>query len=770
MEREALGGFITGFVFGERTHKERIKMTDYNLTLSTTEANSVGVVKLRHADTNSQVLKVQVIENGLKKSFKGLTPFFCLMAREVTGQGVSEELVTVFDSEKGTLEYTSSDNALQMIGRNEAYFSFRKQSGDTWIEQFSTRSFHYIVEKSIYSQPFKDSNYWWTFKELYDKFIGYQESGKESWEDFVNANKEILESIDPGGKILGELIDSRGDFEQLGQRLNYMAKNIEEKDEKNSFFKKEIAYKLPLRFSSYDEIVSVSKTKYLYPQSFTIDKKLHEIFVLYSPSGENNYTQRWIVVYDTNTMEEKTTFGAGNAGGEGIVLRYEGGNRYLYVKSKPLFIGKFSLDTLPEKLEIINPIDEYKVGLFLDFTFRDGNWFIEQDGATLGKNINRKTFHWYAENLTELIGTTFIDEEITGYWSGNYTNYIPKRQGIAIGKNGLLYQQSGGMHSKGEKPAPYSYQGIKEIDRDGNLKNEYLIQQEFFINKLEEKGLVCDRIESESIFCDEEGQFFSLYVYNGSTKNPITLEEGIIVFKEQSKNYYSNNYIDFSGGAISYKRLNRKEIENGIFPKSQNGEMINPYTGEVFTELLQILSFLNNTNLRKFSFYSSSTSIVDLNGEIFESGYLVEISNVNNFVFALSLKGTSDTKNITIYDKEGELVQREIYSNSPEVLLLPLSSPVTNFFDELPLKAEKDGKKVTITGYVKVPKNRPAVITSLPTGMKPKATLSFTVALSASTSGGYGVISIHANSGEVRCAFTSQDVDYVCLNGISFLV
>lgn len=194
-------------------------MTDYNLTLSTTEANSVGVVKLRHADTNSQVLKVQVIENGLKKSFKGLTPFFCLMAREVTGQGISEEPVKVFDSKNGTLEYTSSDNALQMIGRNEAYFSFRKQSGDTWIEQFSTRSFHYIVEKSIYSQPFKDSNYWWTFKELYDKFIGYQESGKQSWEDFVNDNKEILEAIDPGGIILSELINSRGGFDSLSERL-----------------------------------------------------------------------------------------------------------------------------------------------------------------------------------------------------------------------------------------------------------------------------------------------------------------------------------------------------------------------------------------------------------------------------------------------------------------------------------------------------------------------------------------------------------------------
>ena len=76
-----------------------------------------------------------------------------------------------------------------------------------WIEQFSTRAFHYIVEKSIYSQPFKDSNYWWTFKELYRIFNKYIEDGKNSWEQFVNQNKEILESIDPGGRLLAEVLD-----------------------------------------------------------------------------------------------------------------------------------------------------------------------------------------------------------------------------------------------------------------------------------------------------------------------------------------------------------------------------------------------------------------------------------------------------------------------------------------------------------------------------------------------------------------------------------
>ncbi|MFS0945641.1 phage baseplate upper protein [Enterococcus casseliflavus] len=193
----------------------------YPVTLSITESNNVGLIKVRQADEESQVLDVTVTENGVIKTFDGLTPFFCLMAREITGQGVSEEPVTVYDGTKGTLKYTLSANAMQMVGRNEAYFSFRKElTNGAWAEQFSTKSFYYTVEKSIYTQPFKDSNYWFTFKELYRLFNDYIDSGKLTWEDFMDTesnnwkefleqNKEILESIDPGGTILKELIGSR---------------------------------------------------------------------------------------------------------------------------------------------------------------------------------------------------------------------------------------------------------------------------------------------------------------------------------------------------------------------------------------------------------------------------------------------------------------------------------------------------------------------------------------------------------------------------------
>ncbi len=183
-------------------------MTEHFITLSTTEPNNnIGIVKLRHADVNSQAIVAQIVENGQPKSFEGLATVLLFNGTRNHRSRCFRRKCCLFDAKNGTLNYIASDNALQMVGRNEAYFSFRKQEGSHWIEQFSTRTFHYIVEKSIYSQPFKDSNYWWTFKELYRIFNKYIEDGKNSWVQFVEANREILESIDPGGRLLAEVLD-----------------------------------------------------------------------------------------------------------------------------------------------------------------------------------------------------------------------------------------------------------------------------------------------------------------------------------------------------------------------------------------------------------------------------------------------------------------------------------------------------------------------------------------------------------------------------------
>lgn len=119
-------------------------MTEHFITLSTTEPNNnIGIVKLRHADVNSQAIVAQIVENGQPKSFEGLQPFFCLMAQETTGQGLSEESVVSFDAKNGTLNYIASDNALQMVGQMKLILALENKKAGGGLSNF--RHVHFII-------------------------------------------------------------------------------------------------------------------------------------------------------------------------------------------------------------------------------------------------------------------------------------------------------------------------------------------------------------------------------------------------------------------------------------------------------------------------------------------------------------------------------------------------------------------------------------------------------------------------------------------------
>lgn len=249
----------------------------HKMTLSTTKDNyDVGVVKVRQTDDETQIFNVKIIENGKTKTFKGLTAFFCVLPRKI-GVGVVEEKVIDATPCRGELRHTLTENSMLMAGKNQAYFSFRKQLGSgLWAEQFSTRSFYYTVEKSIYTVPFKDSNYWTTFNELYAKLQTFINSGKSSWNDFVTGNRAIIESIDPGGEILSEVVDARGAYTKLSERLqDYESKLAVMEEAENGFDIEKIEPVFLMEANGYRNAVN---------QSINIDIETHEMYVTQSDS------------------------------------------------------------------------------------------------------------------------------------------------------------------------------------------------------------------------------------------------------------------------------------------------------------------------------------------------------------------------------------------------------------------------------------------------------------------------------------------------------
>lgn len=204
-------------------------------------------MKIRQSDEQTQTLVVQITESGLPRSYDGLQPFFCAKLGQSAGLGIIEQKLDVTELTKpksGQLEYTMRAEDWQQIGRQTGYFSFRKMSDNhEYVEQFSTRDFYYTITKSVFSDGITEvkkdgSTYIWTIedmKRMYIEFIRQGENelleAKEQLEKFVFEFKDIINSVDPGGKILVELIAARqatdGEiFSNLQERLQHDFENL----------------------------------------------------------------------------------------------------------------------------------------------------------------------------------------------------------------------------------------------------------------------------------------------------------------------------------------------------------------------------------------------------------------------------------------------------------------------------------------------------------------------------------------------------------------
>lgn len=189
--------------------------TQHKMVLSTTEPNNgINLVRIRQGDVLTQKFVVEVVEHGKLKTFDGLVPFFINTTKFGENQPV-EQKVQEYSPAQARLVYTLSEPDWQWGGENTAHFSFRSLKGDgTWSEQFSTQDFTYRVISGISRSQLRDSGYVWTFEDLLRKFKDYMDQGKNDWEDFVNQNREIIESVDPGGLLLSRI----GIFESFRER------------------------------------------------------------------------------------------------------------------------------------------------------------------------------------------------------------------------------------------------------------------------------------------------------------------------------------------------------------------------------------------------------------------------------------------------------------------------------------------------------------------------------------------------------------------------
>lgn len=188
----------------------------YKAVLSLTEPNHQIFLRFRQDDTQTQTLSVEITANGKLFPFAGYTVEFVNITRSDSGQPIVEHVDKVYPQE-ARIEFTLGARSLQWLGKNKAYFSFKDSTGN---EVFSTNDFEYEVVHGVHKGPILDSGYLWEVEELIERLTSYALKNQLEWEKLINDNKEILKSIDPGGKILATLNEAKGDYASLSDRLN----------------------------------------------------------------------------------------------------------------------------------------------------------------------------------------------------------------------------------------------------------------------------------------------------------------------------------------------------------------------------------------------------------------------------------------------------------------------------------------------------------------------------------------------------------------------
>lgn len=537
---------------------------------------------------------------------------------------------------------------------------------------------------------------------------------------------QTIAELNEKDEELGVLKNEKADKSEIMPIADGIEKLTEEKLSKNAIYKKEIFAKLPLRFADYQTIVNAENISYLYPQSFTIDWSKNEIFVLYVPMGGSS-TKRWIVVYNLISYSYKRCFHAGNDGGEGIVIKNEGTNRYLYVKTTGQNLGKFLLNELPLNLSTLEPVQELDVGLDWQFGYRNGKWLINQSRPELG-TVNRRTNFVKYDDAFNIIGTLNVGVSEGGFIVGDYVNYMPKRQGIGLG-DGYLLQSMGGYTSKNAFYVPYNYQGLKMLNNSGSLIMDGLIDPDFMFKKLEENGYFCSRLESEGIHISPLGDVYTLLIHQDRLDAEST-QSGIIIFKEFSR---SADALDFSLGGILSPSFNSEIYSSGIFPRSGSGIMLDPLKGEVLNSVDKILDFMIGTSLKEFSFYSTSQTVKNIDGTNIPNSFLVTIKNATNETFFMTWQG-EDNKFFKIYGTSGsrKLEQKNI-ENSGLVDWTPItflngaseySSTLRKHYTVIPLS---NGKRIVEINAVFKGITGPNKYGSIPSQYAPTSSITFSM-------------------------------------------
>lgn len=220
-------------------------------TLSTTEPyNHLGLLPVRQSNKNSEVFEFKIVKNVLPYNLTSYRVLFCTHFEPYISV---EKEAQVIDGPNGIIQFTMDNDCMQKVGNQEAYFEIYLE--DTFMD--STQNFTYSIQPSIEKQLMDGESYIQRLEDLLKKLKDQMDKSQAEIDKWLEDNRkeidnlmnemeqfftdkkneffnwfesvrDILESIDPGGVLLSEIVNARKSqhsnktFKTLAERLEYM--------------------------------------------------------------------------------------------------------------------------------------------------------------------------------------------------------------------------------------------------------------------------------------------------------------------------------------------------------------------------------------------------------------------------------------------------------------------------------------------------------------------------------------------------------------------
>ncbi|MGX7128506.1 BppU family phage baseplate upper protein, partial [Enterococcus wangshanyuanii] len=195
-------------------------MSKWAGTLSTTEPyNHLSVMQVRQGNENSEIFDFKVVRNSVPYDLTCARVLFCTKFKPHI---LVEKEATVLKPKEGLFQFVMDDDCMQRVGDQEGYFEIYEDG----VLLDTTQNFVYTIQSSILKMEMNGESYIQRLEDLLNQLNDSFANGNaefekelEYWRQYVADNKELLESIDPGGALLNRINELQKQQEELNGTL-----------------------------------------------------------------------------------------------------------------------------------------------------------------------------------------------------------------------------------------------------------------------------------------------------------------------------------------------------------------------------------------------------------------------------------------------------------------------------------------------------------------------------------------------------------------------